>query len=303
VRVAVAGATGVLGRALLPQLLAAGYDVLGLVRDKRRAERLFAQFGPPELDFEELDLLERGLEARLPAILTGSDVVIQAATAIPADPCAPGAWDLNTRVRIRGTGRLQRAALEANVRTFLLQSVVMAYPDGGDRWLDESTPIDSSTGRRHITHPVAIMESMMYLFQRQGKPIRWCILKGGLFVGPGTGQERLLERIRSGEEVIPGDGRNFVSLVNVQDAAAAYVTAVQRTEPGSVFNICDEPIRYGDYVDRLAEMIHAPQPLRDSSKASPPSWRCTNQRARERLNWSPARGIWPRVSETVGDAK
>jgi 2-alkyl-3-oxoalkanoate reductase len=300
VRVAVAGATGVLGRALIPQLLDAGYKVRALVRGQQRARELFALERYSELDFVEVDLLERGLESRLPALLAGCDAVIQAATAIPPDPSVPGAWDRNTQIRIRGTGRLQRAALEANVGTFLLQSVVMAYPDGGDRWLDETTHIDSSPARRAIAHPVAIMESMMYLFHRQPKPIRWCILKGGLFVGPGTGQDRLLERLRTGEEVVPGDGRNFVSLVNAEDAAAAYVAALARAASDSVFNICDEPIRYRDYVDRLAEMIHAPQPVRDSSKACPPSWRCTSQRAREELGWIPKHGIWPRIAEPVG---
>jgi nucleoside-diphosphate-sugar epimerase len=298
-RVAVAGATGVLGRALIPQLLAAGYNVLGLVRDDRKAQELFAG-ASSGLEFAEADLLERGLESRLPAMLASCDAVIQAATAIPPDPSVPGAWDRNTQVRIRGTGRLQRAALQANVETFLLQSVVMAYPDGADQWLDESTHIDSSPARRAITHPLAIMESMMYLFRRQQKPMRWCILKGGLFVGEGTGQDRLLARLRAGQEVVPGDGQNFVSLVNVEDAAAAYVAALERAESGSVFNICDEPIRYGDYVDRLAEMIHAPRPRRDSSKPCPPSWRCTNQRARQELGWAPNHGIWPPVTESVG---
>jgi len=159
-RVAVAGATGVLGRALIPQLLAAGHEVLGLVRNERRAQEMFAPVSLG-LEFAEADLLERGLESRLPVIFAGCDAVIQAATAIPSDPTAPGAWDRNTQVRIRGTGRLQRAALQAGVGTFLLQSVVMAYPDGGDQWLDETTHIDSSPARRAIAHPVAIMESMM----------------------------------------------------------------------------------------------------------------------------------------------
>jgi nucleoside-diphosphate-sugar epimerase len=299
-RVAVAGATGVLGRALIPQLLSAGYDVLGMVRDQRKAQELFAGTSPGKVEFAEADLLERGLESRLPAICAGCHAVIQAATAIPSDPSALGAWDRNTQIRIRGTGRLQRAVLEANVGTFLLQSVVMAYPDGGDQWLDETTHIDSSPARRAIAHPVAIMESMIYLFGRQPKPIRWCILKGGLFVGEGTGQDRLLARLRTGQEIVPGNGQNFVSLVNVEDAAAAYVAALERAEPGSVFNICDEPVRYGDYVDRVAEMIHAPRPHRDSSKPCPPSWRCTNQRARRELGWTPKHSIWPRVTESVG---
>lgn len=296
-RVALAGATGALGRALIPQLLQAGHTVVALVRDREKAQQLFP--GVSGLELAEADLLERGLESRLPSLLAGCNALIQGATAIPADPSAPDAWERNTQVRIRGTGRLQRAALEANISTFLLQSIVMAYPDGGDSWLDESTHIDMSPERRQIAHPVAIMESMMYLFRRQPKPMRWCILKGGLFVGPGTGQQRLLERLRAGEEIVPGDGRNYISLVNVEDAASAYVAALERAESGSVCNICDEPLQYGEYVDRLAAMIHAPEPRRDSSKACPPSWRCSNERARNELGWIPTRGIWPKVPQSV----
>jgi len=86
----------------------------------------------------------------------------------------------------------------------------------------------------------------------------------------------------------------------VQDAAAAYMLAVENAQSGTVYNICDESIRYGEYVDRLAEMIHAPRPRRDSSKPCPPSWRCTNHRALRELGWTPKHNIWPRVTESVG---
>ena len=298
-RVAVAGATGVLGRALIPQLLAAGHQVLGLVRNERKAQELFAPVSAG-LEFAEADLLERGLESRLPVIFAGCDAVIQAATAIPPDPTAPGAWDRNTQVRIRGTGRLQRAALEANVGTFLLQSIVMAYPDGGDEWLDETTHIDSSPARHSIAHPVAIMESMMYLFRRQPKPVRWCILKVRPLRGRGYRAGSIADatacRARSG----PGRRTEFCLAGERGRCGRRLCRRSGTAEPGSVYNICDEPLRYGDYVDRLAEMIHAPQPRRDSSKPCPPSWRCTNQRALRELGWAPKHSIWPRVTESVG---
>jgi len=296
VKVALAGATGVLGRALVPQLLAAGHSVRCLVRDVEKANRLWKTMpgcmeaaSDAQVQAVQCDLLESGVEARLASLLEGCDAVIHAATAIPADSKAAGAWDRNTQIRTRGTGRLQRAALDAGVTSFLAQSVVMAYRDGGESWLDESAPLDKSPERAHVCQAVAIVESMMRLFRHQQdeRPVRWVVLRGGCFVGPGTAQERQVEELRRGEKVISGDGANWISPVHVEDAAAAYVLALERAPAGSTFNICDEPIRYREYMDHLAELVGAPRPRVDPNKPNPPSFRCSNQKAREVLGWKP----------------
>jgi nucleoside-diphosphate-sugar epimerase len=226
-------------------------------------------------------------------MMQGCDAVIHIATAIPRDPSAPGAWDTNTLLRIRGTGRLQRAALEANVSTFIQQSIVMAYRDGGDEWLDENTHLDQSPDRRDIWQPIGIMESMMRLFRRQPKPMRWSVLKGGFFVGPGTSQPQVVACIRKQEVVVPGDGSHFISLLHIEDAAEAYVAALDRAPSESLFNINAEPLRYGDYVDGIADRIGAPRPQRDLSQPRPLSHRASNKAAREILGWEPKYSIWP----------
>ena len=308
-KVFIAGATGVLGRSLVPKLLVAGHTLRLLVRDPHGAPS-FPSFGKggmlnddkgiklSEMSGVELhhgDLLALNMEATLAPMMQGCDAVIHIATSIPRDPSAPDAWTTNTHLRIRGTGRLQRAALEAGVTTFIQQSIVMAYRDGGDDWLDEHTHLDQSPERRDIVHPVAIMESMMRLFGRQPKPMRWVILKGGLFVGPGTSQSQLVERIRTSELTIPGDGSHFVSLVHVEDVADAYVAALDHAPAASIFNINAEPLRYGDYVDGIADRISSPHPKRDPSQPRPPSHRASNQAAREILGWQPTRSIWPQT--------
>jgi nucleoside-diphosphate-sugar epimerase len=282
------------------------------VRDPLKAQELFpgapiiTSFGlsgktesSESIQIYECDLLAPGMEAKLTSMMDGCEAVIHAATSVPGDPKAPGAWTANTHLRIRGTGRLQRAALEVGVTTFVQQSIIMAYRDGGDEWLDENTWIDQSPERRDICHPVAIMESMMRLFARQPKPMRWTIPKGGLFIGPGTSQVRLVEQIRRGDLVVPGDGSHFVSLVHVEDIADAYVAALHRAPASSIFNLCAEPIRYGDYVDGLADRINAPRPRRDSSMSRPPSYRASTQAAREILGWQSKNSIWPNVNTNV----
>lgn len=288
-KVAVAGVTGVLGRALVPKLVAAGHSPRLLVRDVAKATELFR--GLP-VEIAECNLLARGCnEQTVAGLIAGCEGLIHAATAIPADPDAPDAWTTNTQLRIRGTGRLERAALAVGVEVFLCQSIIMAYPDGGDRWLDEKTHIDASPERRDICHAVGIMESMMWLLRKHPRQMRWSILKGGLFVGPGTSQDRTVEQIRRGELVVPGEGSHFVSFVHVEDAADAYVMALERAPRQSVFNLCAEPIRYGEYVDELADRIGVKRPRRDPSQPKPPSHRASNQAAREILGWSPQREI------------
>jgi nucleoside-diphosphate-sugar epimerase len=302
VKVCLAGATGVLGRSLVPKLVAAGHSVRLLVRHPGKAEELF--LGVPsftsvgegeEIEIAECDLLAPGMESKLAAMMTGTDAVIHAATAIPRDMTAPSAWTCNTQLRIRGTGRLQRAALDAGVTAFVQQSIIMAYRDGGNDWLDENTWIDQSAERREICHPVAIMESMIRLYGRQPKPMRWTILKGGFFVGPGTFQADLIEQIRNSRLVVPGDGSHFVSLVHVDDVADAYIAALERAPSASIFNICAKPLRYGDYVDQLADLVHAPHPARDPSQPRPPSHRASTKAAREVLGWEPKHSIWPDI--------
>jgi 2-alkyl-3-oxoalkanoate reductase len=292
VKVCLAGATGVLGRSLVPKLIAAGHSVRALARDPQKAESYFSR---AEVEIVECDLLGPGMEARLAPMMEGCEAVIHAATSIPRDFTAPGAWTTNTHLRIRGTGRLQRAALDVGVTTFIQQSIVMAYRDGGNDWLDETTRIDQSPERRDICHPVAIMESMMRLFARQPKSMRWTILRGGFFVGPETFQSAVVEQIRRRELIVPADGSYYISLVHVEDVADAYVAALERAPTASIFNINAEPLTYGEYVDGLANRLHAPHPPRDPSKPHPVSHRASTQAAREILRWEPKHSIWPEL--------
>ena len=116
---------------------------------------------------------------------------------------------------------------------------MLAYPDGRERWLDESTPLDTSLARAAIGAPVITMESLV----RSVPPDRlgWCILCGGTFVGPGTAQDDLIAQVKAGRAVVPGDGTAFFSPVHVADLASAMAAALRTAPLGSVFNVVDEP--------------------------------------------------------------
>jgi 2-alkyl-3-oxoalkanoate reductase len=282
VRVFVAGATGVLGRALLPRLVAGGHSVRGIAR------RASPDPLPAGVELVEADLLEA---RNLRDLVRGCDAVVHIATAIPADGAAPGAWDLTARLRTAGTRRLLEATLAGGVERYVQQSIVMAYRDGGDAWLDEEAPLDDSPERAATCAPVIEMEVMI----REIEPRRlaWTILRGGSFVGLGTGQDVLIEDLRRGIAVVPGDGSSYFAPVNVTDMASGVAAAIERAPGGSTCNIVDEPLRYGDYVDELADLTGVARPRRAQELSQQPSWRCTNRAARDALGWLPSAGIWP----------
>lgn len=288
-RVFVIGATGVLGRSLLPLLVQQGHTVRALVRSPEQARAV----ATGDIETVQGDVLAAETVQKLPTLLAGCQAAIHIATAIPRDPTAPGAWDTTTRLRIEGTQHLLQASLTAGVTRYIQQSIVMAYPDGGDRWLDEQTPLDTSPARAAICRPVIQMEEQVRAVSPE--QLQWCILRGGLFVGAGTMQDAQIRQLRAGHLVVPCDGSNFLSLIAVADMAVAIVLALQvpAALTGSIFNIVAEPIRNGDYLDTLAIHAGIATPARDPAQPCPPSFCCSNLAAQKVLGWSPVHSVFP----------
>ena len=285
--VVVVGATGVLGRALVPLLRARGHRVRALARSSARARDLLRD----DVEVHECDLLAPDAESSLPGLLSPGDSVVHIAAAIAPDPRWRKHWEAAAALRTVGVGRLLRAALGAGAARYVQQSIVMAYPDHGDRWIEEDAPLDRSRARAAVCAPVIAMESMVRSLA--GERLRWCILRGGAFVGPETAQEVLVHRLRARELVVPGNGAHFISPIHVADMAGAVLAALERDYSSCVLNIVDEPVRYGEYVDRIARSLDAAPPPRDASRSPPPSLRCHNRAARSVLGWAPERQIYP----------
>jgi nucleoside-diphosphate-sugar epimerase len=286
-RVFIVGATGVYGRALIPRLVSRGDSVVALVRSLERAEPIAG----PQVELFEGDLLHTPPE-RLAQMMRGCDAAAHLATALRPGATGPDGSNTNAALRTDGTRRLLDATLSAGVPRYIQQSIVMAYPDGGDDWLDERTPLAQPDDPSATASPVVAMEAMV----REIEPSRlgWSILRGGSFVGPETAQDAVVARLRDGTQRVAGDGSNWVSFVHVEDIAEASVAALG-APAGSTFNINDEPIRNGEYLDRLAELLGVARPARDLEAARPRSFRCSNAAARQTLGWAPRAGIWPKV--------
>ena len=149
-RVAVIGATGVLGTSVVRSLVAAGHDVVGLARSPEKA-RTLQRLGASA---HQAGLLDHD---GLLGLLEGADVVCNMATRAPVGAAAlrSRAWRLNDRLRTEGVQRVVDAAREARVRRVVQESVSFVYADQGDEWIDEDAPLTIT----RATEPVSVGES------------------------------------------------------------------------------------------------------------------------------------------------
>lgn len=130
----VTGGTGVLGRATVPMLVAAGHRVRGLARSEGNAVLLRTMGAEPvTADLFDADSLR--------SALAGCDAILHLATRIPPTTKAGRlpAWRENDRIRREGTRALVAAALAAGVQTLVYPSIAYVYPDSGDRWIAADT--------------------------------------------------------------------------------------------------------------------------------------------------------------------
>ena len=270
-RIAVIGATGVLGAHTVPRLIERGHAVHALGTRPGALRRLEALGARP---FVGSILDKRSL---LPA-LAGCDAALHLATAVPRPGEKPD-WARNDLIRREGTACMIEACRESQVARYVQQSIAMLNADPGRGWSDESSPIFTAPAWQSA----ADMEAMV-----RAPDLDWRIVRGGLFYGPGTGREAMWRELaRRGELTIPGDGGDFVSLVHVADMAEAVVLAAENDSGRFVVDaVDDEPVTYADLFRCIAAAEGAPEPGA-GGPAALPSFRVRNANAKRRLGWAP----------------
>lgn len=269
-KVLVVGATGVLGRNVVPRLIERGHTVRAMVR--RPEQALFLEFigaEPVPGDILDQQSLERGAG--------GCEIALHLATAIPSS--SGGDWSLNARIRREGTRNLLSSAANNGIRRYIQQSIAFLYGDNGQKIVDESAPLRPTP----IIQSAADMEETV-----RASSLEWCILRGGSFYGPGTGSEEAWRReAQQGDLILPGDGEDLISLVHVVDMARAVVTAVEEARPGSIYNVVDdEPVSYKRLYAYIATQTGAQPPQAGGPKA-PRSLGCSNAKIKAELSWQP----------------
>ena len=261
-RVFVAGATGAIGRRLVPMLVAEGHDVVAMTRSPSKAGDLRAARAVPVV----ADALDR--DAVLEAV-TGArpDVVVHQLTALAGVASLRRFDDQFTAtnlLRTKGTDHLLEAALAAGARRFVAQSYA-GWPQGRQAGplKTESDPLDPNQPKHMRESFAAIRHLEDAVVGAEG--IEGIVLRYGGFYGPGTSvadDGSMVEMVRRRRVPILGDGTGVWSFVHVDDAAAATVLAIECGERG-IYNIVDdEPAPVCEWLPALAASVGAKPPRR-----------------------------------------
>ena len=255
-KILVTGASGVIGRRVVPLLIAAHHEVTAVARTPEKRAQL-ARAGAVAI---ELDLFDPAATRRA---FEGQDVVVNLATHMPSSSVAmllPGAWRENDRIRRIGAATLVDAAISVGVGRFIQESFAPVYPDGGDGWIDETCPIHPARYNR----TVADAEAAAARFMNSGRS--GVVLRFAAFYGPDARHVTdLIQFVKRGFAPIPGAPTAFISSVSHDDAAAAVVAALG--VPSGIYNVADDcPVRHREFVDSLADALNVPHPT------LPPLW-------------------------------
>lgn len=286
-KIFVAGATGVVGKRLIPILVAKGHEVTAIGRTPRQFTGLELMGATPvRVDLFDSISVRRGMGKQ--------DAVINLATHLPSTSWeffVPGALRENDRIRSVASSILVDAALSAEAEWFIQESFAPVYPDCRNQWIDEFTPILPARYNRSV----ADAERSAHRFtERGGKGI---VLRFSAFYGSDAFQTRdIIRFVQHGWALMPGDPNGYISSVSHRDAATA-VAAVLGAEAG-IYNVTDdEPLRRREYFDSLAAELDVPPPK------LPPAWtarlfgsigetfarslRISNRKLRESCEWTP----------------
>ena len=255
VRVFVAGGTGVLGRRLVPQLVARGHQVTATTTSAAKLG-LLEQLGADGVVMDGLDALSVG-EAVAQA---RPDVIVHEMTAIAGKPDMKhmDRWFATTnRLRTEGTDHLLAAAEATGVSHFVAQSYASwnGIREGG--WVKtEEDPLDLHAGT--VAH--AGMEAIRHVEDVVVKA-GGAVLRYGWLYGPGATGD-LVEPVRKRQFPLVGAATGYTSWVHLDDAASATVLAVEHNATG-VFNIVDdEPAPARQWLPYLAVCAGAKPPMR-----------------------------------------
>jgi nucleoside-diphosphate-sugar epimerase len=290
-KIFVTGATGVLGRRVLPLLVAAGHDVTAVARGPEKAELVRSSGATPVA----VDLFD---PAAVTAAVAGHEVVCNLATNIPPlrKAARAAAWATNDRIRTEASRNLVDAALAAGTTRFIQESICFTYRDGGDGRLDEDAP----QGRAGPTSSAEAAEAATGRFTAAGRT--GVVLRFASFYGADSEQTRGQVRMaRQGLAPFAGAHGAYQSSLHLDDAASAVVAALGA--PAGVYNVVeDDPATRDEQAAALGTALGtvpgwvAPPWL---VKLGGPglaflgrSLRVSNRRFREATGWAPRYDVW-----------
>jgi 2-alkyl-3-oxoalkanoate reductase len=263
-KVFIAGATGALGRQLVPQLVARGHEVVGMTRTASKQDELRALGARPVV----VDALDPDAVAQVVASAE-PEVIVHQLTALSGKMSlrdarhperAPMA-QMTNRLRTEATDHLLAAGRAVGARRFVAQSFgSFRFTRAHGRLQTEADPPDPDQRQPGL-------EAILYLEQAV-TAIDWgegLVLRYGGFYGPGTGISSAPDAVMAGpirkrRFPIVGGGGGVWSLIHIYDAAAATAIAVERGGPGIYNVVDDEPAPVREWLPVLAGALGAKPP-------------------------------------------
>ena len=305
-KVFVAGATGAIGRLLVPMLVDNGHDVVGMTRTESKRNQIRCLGAEAVVaDALDADAVGRAVGEAAP------DGIVHELTAIPTAINMrhfDREFALTNRLRTEGTDHLLSAGQAVGVKQFVAQSNAgMPYARIGGPIKREEDPLETDP-------PAAMRDGFSAIRHLEaavtGAP--WTdglVLRYGWFYGPGTSVAldplgSQVEMLRKRQFPIVGQGTGIWSFIHIEDAATATVAAVEGG-PAGIYNIVDdEPARVSEFLPVLAAAVGAKRPWRV------PRWvgriaagevavtamndirGASNEKAKRELGWLPRYPSW-----------
>jgi nucleoside-diphosphate-sugar epimerase len=302
-RVFVAGATGAIGRQLVPRLVAAGHEVHGMTRSESKQAMLHELGAVPVVaDALDPDQVAEAVGRAKPDVIVHQLTALAGVMSYSERDAAP-----TNRLRTEGTDHLLSAGQAVGVRRFVAQGVAAygAYARTGGPVKSEEDPLDPS--------PIQEMRETLAAIRHLEQAVlsaRWTegiVLRYGAFYGPGTslapGEEQF-ELVRQRKFPLVGDGAGVWSFIHIADAADATVAAVTHGSRGAYNIVDDDPAPVAEWLPALAHELGTEQPMRvprsigqqlagEAGVVMMTEIRgASNAKAKRELGWRPAHPSW-----------
>ena len=304
-RVLIAGATGAIGRALVPVLSSVGHDV---VAQSRRPSRAFDGV-PGKVESVQADALDPVAVERL-VTKVRPDAIVNLLTAIPPqiDPRHLARdFELTNRLRQDGTANLLAATSGLPDVHLVSEGLAYAYEptqatDPAARSAEEETPFWADPPKQFAPNVKALRVLEQHTLSAGGT-----VLRVGHLYGPGTiyaSDGSFTRQVLAGKAPLVGGGTSVFSFSHVHDVATAIVAAVDRRPGGAINVVDDEPAPMSTWLPYFADVVGAKPPKNVpafAARLAAGSFGVAymtrlrgadNARARLRLGWRPSYTTW-----------
>jgi nucleoside-diphosphate-sugar epimerase len=301
-KVFLAGGSGVIGRRLIPHLVAAGHQVAATTRSDAKATMLDSLGAiPVVVDALEVLALSKAVTDFQP------DAVMNQLTNLPQryNPRKLGPfYERTSRLRVEATRTLLGAAREAGARRFVYQSIAFMYAAAGPAVLSEDAALALDAPEPFGTAFRATVEGERLALSANG--ITGVVLRYGQLYGPGSYFDHHGDFARQARQrmlPIVGNGGGIFSFVHVDDAAGAAVLALEHGD--GVYNIVDDdPASARDWIPAFCRDIRAPGPIhvpgwlvmllagRFAAATMQKGRGASNAKAKGELGWTPRHPTW-----------